>query len=148
MATSKKFGVLALAPFLLAGVRYEPGPVEVPADAIEKLKEKKLIEVPEGAIGGASQSAAVPEDQSTLDALRRERDEARAEVERLQSTLDTQTAPNLSALRPLGADVLAELIVAELDTPDRIGTATNEELDAINGIGPATVAKIRELLKG
>ncbi len=40
-----------------------------------------------------------------------------------------------------------ELIAAGLTTREAVGAKTDEELDAISGIGPATVAEIRAALK-
>lgn len=68
-------------------------------------------------------------------------------VEMLTATAPTADA---AAADPL-ADILTEaqleaLAEAGFDSPESISAATDEELDAVQGIGPATVTKIREAL--
>ena len=65
----------------------------------------------------------------------------------LEGVSDNRAAEPMLALKPLGIDIVGFLIEAGLDTPEKISAASDGELEALKGIGPATVAKIRELLK-
>jgi hypothetical protein len=82
--------------------------------------------------------------------LIQERDQARAELDVLKSAPvlqpDTHTPP-LVALESLGGDVLESLTAAGYDTLDAVAAASDKDLEALPSIGPATVKKIRELLK-
>jgi hypothetical protein len=84
------------------------------------------------------------------DAALAERDEARAELDALKSAPVLQPGtltPPLVALEPLGGDVIESLTDAGYDTPDAVAATSDKDLEALPNIGPATVKKIRELLK-
>lgn len=47
----------------------------------------------------------------------------------------------------LSAEQRAALTAAGYDTPEAIRAATDDQLDGVDGIGPATVARLREAVK-
>ena len=89
--------------------------------------------------------------ESERDAANKERDEAKAEVEQFRAELDalkaggsevkTNPAEPLLILHSLGVDIVGELIAAGFDTPEKLSGASDEELDAVQGIGPVTGAE-------
>jgi hypothetical protein len=84
------------------------------------------------------------------DAALAERDEARAELDALKSAPVLQPGaltPPLAALESLGSDVVESLTAAGYDTPDAVAAASDKDLEALPGIGEATIKKIRALLK-
>jgi DNA uptake protein ComE-like DNA-binding protein len=126
----------------LAGDAGESGIGSTPGHAALDLVE---ITDAEGQVHHVHQKVA-----DVFSRLLAERDEARAELEALQSAPIMQPGtltPPLVALESLGSDVVESLVAAGYDTPDAVAAASDKDLEALPGIGEATIKKIRALLK-
>ena len=112
-----KIKVTARKRFFLGGRNVGPGEVEVPADKVERLVAKKLIEAPTQVGAQASATSAAPESSPASDEL-------------------PEDFPS--------RDLLAG---SRFTTLGAIREASDEDLLEISGIGDAKLKQIREASK-
>lgn len=78
--------------------------------------------------------------------------ELRERVEELEKKLGIGVVipeiEHVLTLYDVYGDDIAELLVENFKTPDAVKVASDEELLAVNGIGPATVKRIRKAGQG